>query len=179
MRTYAYRGRIIYTLPPPEVKAQFEEVQRMLGVKALSDWYRVDQKAVQRVSESSPFQEVMRVYKKSLSNAVTQMYPNDPVEAWRLPSDGKPDVPRGLLEDFALRTKFFEWLGDRLNIKSPEDWYSKGAEEVSRAGGKRLLFHYSDSVARMAMDLVRDYPWQPWRFRTPPSVRFTIVSALR
>src|SRR5690242_12508094 len=68
-----------------------------------------------------------------------------------LPRENKIDHGRG----------FMDWLGQRMGVKSLEDWYEVSSNELEKNGGSGLLNMYGRFPAQWIHSL---YPEHPWNF---------------
>ena len=57
------------------------------------------------------------------------------------------------------------WLGEKLGIRNPEDWYkTTGKEFASNGGGGLLTEYYQGSPSAAVMEYLPDYNWHREKF---------------
>lgn len=71
--------------------------------------------------------------------------------------------------DMSHQRLFFDQLGNKLNIKHPDDWYQQISwRSIIEAGGSALLKHYKSSPFAALKTVYPDHDWKPWRFSAVP-----------
>ena len=66
----------------------------------------------------------MKVYKKSNINLIKSVFPNYQWLPWKF-----NQTPKGFWNDANNTKEYMDWLSNKLNIKTMEDWY-KVTQEV-------------------------------------------------
>src|SRR5690242_1908776 len=54
---------------------------------------------------------------------------------------GTPNVP-GVWKSKRNHKIFFDWLGNELGFKSPDDWYNISLQQIKENGGEKLISKY-------------------------------------
>ena len=57
-----------------------------------------------------------------------------------------------------------EYLGDKLNFKSMEDWYKISIHDFRNNEGNGLLVFYGNSPSKCVMEVFPKKKWLPWLF---------------
>eukprot|EP01027_Heterolobosea_sp_BB2_P026356 GEZU01040587.1.p1 GENE.GEZU01040587.1~~GEZU01040587.1.p1 ORF type:complete len:509 (-),score=114.87 GEZU01040587.1:129-1430(-) len=138
----------------------FDWAARQLNVAKPDDWYNVSGKDVAELGGGGGF--LYTYYGGSLYKALCAVYPeHGEWLPWRFRV-----VPSGFWMDKANQRRFLEWAAKQLQVRSPDDWYSKVShEDICRLGGARLLRgYYNDSLPRALVAIFPEVEWQPWRF---------------
>jgi hypothetical protein len=58
-------------------------------------------------------------------------------------------------------------LGEKLNIKSVDEWYKVTRKDFSEHKGDGLLALYDRSVRQAITALMNDIQWEVWKFSSP------------
>jgi hypothetical protein len=127
-----------------------------LDIGPIESWYNVKPKEVRYWGGSA----MLEIYGDSFRNALRAGYPETQWE------EAKPIMPPGFWSDSQNRFQFMEWIRDKFDIRSMEDWYRVRPMEILELGGAPLL-RASGGLGK-ALELT--YPqvkWQIWRFESP------------
>jgi hypothetical protein len=61
-----------------------------------------------------------------------------------------------------------KWLGQKLGIRRPSDWYGVTNDDFRNNKGGAFLIHYDSTVSAAIMSYLPNYDWKEWMFdRTP------------
>jgi hypothetical protein len=64
---------------------------------------------------------------------------------------------------------WYDSVSQRLNLKSPEDWYNVSRKDLRRVGGHFIVDNYfNGSIARALIHLYPNYEWEIWKFKAVP-----------
>jgi hypothetical protein len=86
-----------------------------LQFKHWEDWYSVTQSAIEQHGGAS----LLRMYDDSPPLLITSVFSEHAWLIWRFQV-----VPKGFWQDEKNQRKFMEWLQNKLQLNSWEDWYS-------------------------------------------------------
>ena len=56
------------------------------------------------------------------------------------------------------------WLSEKLNIKTMEDWYKVTKNDIIKNYGDTLITFYYSSYINLIMNSYPNYKWLPWKF---------------
>jgi hypothetical protein len=114
--------------------------------------------------ELAPASPILKHYNGSLCEALKTAYKDHMWHEWRFGA-----VPKSYWENFANRQEFMSWLGKKLNIAEPSNWYLVTTRDFADNGGSGLLrHHYQDSVSNAVMQTFPHHAWLPWKFKLTP-----------
>lgn len=124
----------------------FENLGKEVNVKNMDDWYKVQiSDIVERGGKL-----IVRKYQYSMLKTMCCLFPEHRWLLWRF----NESLPNGTWNDISLQRQFFDWIGETLNIKQREDWFSVTADEVVAMGDHKLLHtHYGDSLIKAIMSV--------------------------
>lgn len=123
-----------------------------LGINTLDDWYMVDLRDVMKMGGSTL---INSYYGGSLVKMLMALYPQHKWQLWRFE---KP--PSGFWDDVQNQKHFFEWLGQYLGIKSPDEWLNVDTITIANHGGAKLLKLYGNSLSKALHTLFPHFPWK-------------------
>src|SRR5690606_6973960 len=100
----------------------------------------------------------------SPQGAVIDFMPDYPWKGWLFRS-----TSQRFWQSKQNRLDYMDWLGDKLGLKTTDDWYkvSRSHFHTNRGGGM-LANYYGDSVFRALRESAPDTHWIPWGFHTVP-----------
>ena len=79
-------------------------------------------------------------------------------------------TPKNYWLNIENQRKYFDWLSNKLNIKSMEDWYNIRIEEVDSIYGATLINTHYNGLLYSALKLIYpNYEWIPWKFQIFPN----------
>ena len=61
---------------------------------------------------------------------------------------------------------YLDWLSNKLNIKTMEDWYNVTWKDLIDNNGKGLVNNYDNSHVKAITTIYSDYKWLPWLFHS-------------
>ena len=92
-------------------------------------------------------------------------------------------IPKGFWNDVNNVKEYMNWLSDKLNIKTMEDWYKVSKEvksikyikinyykikDIIENYGSSLIKHYNESIINLIKSAYPNYNWLPWKFNHAP-----------
>jgi hypothetical protein len=78
-------------------------------------------------------------------------------------------VPVGYWNDVKHHRLYFDWLGQQLQYKKPQDWYRIHLDDMIKHRGGGLLTHYYGNSPSLAISTVYpNYDWKLWKFPSVP-----------
>ena len=143
-----------------------------LNLSSPSDWYNLSELVKKFFSTFLIFfQEFSKVggspllstYKNSISTMVTSILPELGLLPWKF-----NNTPEKAWKDHKLQKTFLEWASKELNIQDIEDWYKVTVDDFKKIGGASLLAQYDNSLSSMLSSVLKELPWQLWKFQTSP-----------
>jgi hypothetical protein len=123
------------------------------------DWYRINNDDF-RQHKGGAF---LLHYQSSISNAVKQHVPSFKFNEWMFAK-----TPKGFWNDHKNRVRYVKWLGQKLGIKTKQQWYDITRKDFEENHGNQLIKCYDGSPLGVVMDCVRNYKWEEWRFARVP-----------
>ena len=99
----------------------FDVLGKKLGLKELSEWYRV---GMGHFQEHKPL-FAKKVCISSLTTALQSAYPTHEWILWKF-----DQVPQGFWDIHENQKSFIEWAGKQLQIQCLEDWYAISETKV-------------------------------------------------
>src|SRR5690348_12861840 len=110
----------------------FEKLGVQLGYEQMEDWYNITLEDVHKHGG----QELLANY-NSIPSALQTAFPEHTWMFWKFLR-----VPHGYWKVTENQRKFVDWLGQKLEYKSLDDWYNVTQEDIHKHGGTRLLVGY-------------------------------------
>lgn len=78
-------------------------------------------------------------------------------------------APNGYWKVRDHRVRYLTWLGERLQIEQPEQWYKvTAADFFNNNGGGLLNNEFNGSVQAVLIDYIPRHPWKAWLFQSVP-----------
>ena len=78
-------------------------------------------------------------------------------------------APNGFWKSRENRISYLDWLGDKLDVMAPSDWYGiTAADFFNNSGGGLLNNEFKGSVQAVLIDYMPAYPWKAWLFQSVP-----------
>ncbi len=134
---------------------------RQLGVEHPDDWYAVTK--ADFVSNAGGGM-LHGCFGDSVSAAVIEYLPRRRWRLWRFAS-----VPQGFWLKAENRVAYLGWLGKRLRIRSPEQWYLVTTQKIAEHMGVSLVAYYGYSMLNIMREYLPEFDWKPWLFRRVPA----------
>src|SRR6266540_3951192 len=130
------------------------------GFTQMEDWYRVTRRHFKRHRGGGL---LGRKFHDSPSALLKDVFPYYDWKEWLF-----VHVPRCFWQQRANRRRYFDWLGQQLGYRRPEDWYRLTQDQLIAHGGARPLKPFGDSLLPLLKDYLPEYEWLEWRFRQVP-----------
>jgi hypothetical protein len=147
---------------PRNHKRYMQWLGRRLGFRKPDDWYRVTINDF-KDNHGSGFLSVC--YDSSPILAVTTNFPDHDWKEWLFTA-----TPHGFWDDPRNRNRYMQWLGRRLGIRKPDDWYRVTSHDFRNNHGRGMLsLHYADSPVLAVTANFPDHDWKEWLFPVTPS----------
>lgn len=126
------------------------------GFKSEEDWYKLTRKMVLDVGGA----ELIKYYDQSPIKLLRSTFPDYDWKPWLL-----PNPPRNYWQNLDNLKLYFDWLSEKLGIKTLEDWYKIDYKNLYEFGfgGKAYLY-------QSLVKIYPDYDWKPWLFKNSPRV---------
>jgi hypothetical protein len=131
-----------------------------LGFTQPEDWYRVTRRHFQRHRGGGL---LGRKFHDSPSALLKDVFPYYDWKEWLF-----VHAPSRFWQQRANRLRYFDWLGQQLGYRRPEEWYRLTQDQLTAHGGARLLKPFGDPLLPLLKDYLPEYEWLEWRFRQVP-----------
>ena len=97
----------------------------------------------------------------SLYSALKSIYPNYEWIPWKFQR-----IPKNYWLNIENQRKYFNWLSNKLNIKSNEDWYNVKLSDIENNGGSSLLKnYYENSLFKSLKSIYPNIKFDQWKFK--------------
>jgi len=139
-------------------RAFMEEISPKLGVKELSDWYKVSNQLLVDHGASG----LLTRYGGSLSALLAKLYPDYKWDPMRF-----SQVPRNYWRSIENQRAYLDSILPKLGMKKGGDlegWYKVTTGEIEELGGGALLKLYQGSLPALLAKVYPDYEWNLWRY---------------
>ena len=126
----------------------------------MDDWSII---SVDQVEKEGGF-SVIKLHNGSLIKALMSIYPEHTWKVWTFKK-----VPKNYWSDKKNQRIFFDWLANKLQVKSVEDWYKVKPSDIINNGGTVLLcdiYHYS--IINALVSVYPEMPLHVWKFDKVP-----------
>lgn len=133
-----------------------DELAVALNIATMDDWYAVTQAQICDHGGGG----LISKYNSSPSKMITSILTEHTWELQRFLHS-----PKGMLEEVRSQRELLNSIGQKLCIKSMEDWYNVTGSEIREHGGKGLLQKYRNSSSRMITSVFSDHKWNLLQFR--------------
>lgn len=77
-------------------------------------------------------------------------------------------TPKGYWSDISNQKTYMNWLFNKLNYKTIEDWYNVTGQDIIGNHGGGLLEKYKGSPIKLLSSVFPEYNWLPWKFHSIP-----------
>jgi hypothetical protein len=135
-------------------------IAESFGIKFLEDWYEITAERIRKMGGK----QLMDIHSNSIHKLLQSTCFEVEWQPWRFV---QTNFGRwGTMEN---QRKFLDWLGSKIGIQEPSQWYEVSGEEIIARGGIHLLNHYSKSPYKMLQAIYPEHEWQPWRFSRIPN----------
>jgi hypothetical protein len=127
----------------------------VLNYNQIEDWYNITKQnfannygeGLLSIYNSSPIQLLQNLQPKY--NWKFWLFKNKPYRCW----ESKENI-----------LQYLDWLKEKLNYTSMEDWYKVSTKDFEDNYGEGLLARYNECRIKCLQD-VYEYNWLPWKFR--------------
>lgn len=142
-------------------RAYMKWLGKQLGYRTTEDWYNISKQDFHRNFGGGL---LANYYRDSPQEAVLDYMPDHPWKCWLFRS-----TPQGFWQEKQNRITYMDWLGEKLGLKTLDDWYIVSRSHFhSNRGGGMLANYYGDSVFRALKEYAPTKKWLPWQFPTVP-----------
>jgi len=129
---------------------------RQLGYRTIEDWYRIKYKHFRK---NNGYVMLNTYFSGSPSQAVMETFPEYDWKPWLF-----IQVPNGYWDNAHNRQEYMEWLGNKLNITTPVDWYNVTKKVFEKNNVKSFLNYYAGSPTAAIIDYIPDFEFHEWFF---------------
>lgn len=140
-------------------RAYMKWLAAQLNIRRPDDWYRVTNKDFTRHKGGAFLLE----YRSTVSAAVMACHPRYPWKEWLFDK-----TPKKFWKSTANRRRYMDWLGERIGVRQPDDWYAVTVNDFKAHRGRQFLKLYRNSPLAAVKHLYPDHDWQEWRFARVP-----------
>ncbi len=130
-----------------------------LGFRDPEDWYQVTNKHFADNKGGA----LMLCYDSTVSAAVMDYLPDYDWKEWMFSK-----TPKGFWDKKKNRRRYLKWLGKRLGLKKPDDWYSVTCNDFDANYGNQLRKRYQGSTSALIKDCFPRRTWNEWMFDRVP-----------
>ena len=142
-------------------RAYMQWLEKRLGIERPDQWYGVTKADFVKNAGDGM---LANYFRDRVSAAVMEYLPRRRWYLWRFAS-----VPQGFWLKLENRIAYLDWLGKRLRIRSPEQWYGVTTETISAHYGASLVAYHRHSTLNIMREYLPEFDWKPWLFRRVPS----------
>jgi hypothetical protein len=136
----------------------FDWLAEEFQIKTKEDWLGID---IKKYKQNGAWGLLNACYDGSPSKALSSIYSDTTWEIWRFQY-----VPRGYWDSLEHQREFFDWIFEKMDAISWEDWYSISNEVVHSFGGEPLLHdYYGGSLINALAKIYPEFQWQAWKFQ--------------
>jgi hypothetical protein len=124
------------------------------------DWYNITKATLIRHGGRG----LLHYYGGSPSACLMYSIPDIDWQMWRFEK-----VPHGYWDEIYNQRKYFDWLAERKDMKTPQEWYSLTDQDIIENGGNGLMINRYQGSKYLALNAIYpDTHWQPWKFDKIP-----------
>ncbi len=131
-----------------------------LGFESVQDWYKI---TTDNVKGHRGGGVLKYAWNSSIIAGVRDCFPEYDWKDWLFGM-----CPRTFWCNRKNHTLYMNWLGQRLGIRRPEDWYNITNEDFIKNKGGAFLLHYNCTISAAVMAHQPDYDWKEWLFKKIP-----------
>lgn len=131
-----------------------------LGFRKPEDWYRL---TTDHLKQNRGGGLLLNCWHSSAIYGVKECFPEHDWKDWLFRY-----CPRSFWKDDRNHRAYMKWLGQRLGIRKPGDWYNVTNNDFTRNKGGAFLLHYRSSVSAAVMAYLPNHDWTPWCFKKIP-----------
>ena len=130
----------------------------ILGYTKPEHWYGI---SIYDFRKNKGYGLLNGYYDSSFRKFLKKIYPEYEWLEWRF-----TQTTKCYFDNFDNHKKFVEYLKQKLNYKTKEDWYKLSGELIYKYGGGGLLCnHYGNSTYMFLTKIFPDYKFLPWKFK--------------
>lgn len=122
------------------------------GLEDMEGWYSIDKLDVAHAGG----QKLLNQYGDSLRNTLTSVFPEKNWHFWRFSQN-----PKGLWENEENVLQYLQWAGERLGVKSPQDWLNVSPKRLVELDGTSLLTKYGGMLGLLR----KFFPENNWELK--------------
>eukprot|EP01122_Echinamoeba_exundans_P013866 TRINITY_DN6123_c0_g1_i2.p1 TRINITY_DN6123_c0_g1~~TRINITY_DN6123_c0_g1_i2.p1 ORF type:complete len:408 (-),score=47.96 TRINITY_DN6123_c0_g1_i2:418-1641(-) len=139
-----------------------EWIQKQEGMKSLEDWYSIK---IGQLETKYSMRPVLERYSRSLSRALSSLYPDHSWEEWRF----NRKTPRGFWNDVKNQRRFLQSVGKKIGVVSMEDWYRVELKSVAAQSLPSFFgAQYSWSLPAALKAAFPEHEFLDWKFEKLP-----------
>ncbi len=146
--------------PPGKSPGYLLWLGEQLGFESVQDWYRI---TTDNVKLHRGGGVLKYAWNSSIIAGVRDCFPEYDWKDWLFGM-----CPRTFWSNRKNHRLYMNWLGQRLGIPRPEDWYNVTNEDFIKNKGGAFLLHYNCTISAAVMAHLPDYDWKEWLFRKIP-----------
>jgi hypothetical protein len=132
----------------------------------MEDWYQITKTII--VANKGGY--LLNTYGYSPSRALAAVYPQYKWEPWKF-----LNVPKYFWQYPTNQGNYLNSLGNKLGVKTLEDWYNVSFEVVRDNQGAGLLDRFHSSMYRCLQSAYPEHTWFPWKFSCVPGRFWTKI----
>jgi len=140
---------------PQQVLQFMESVKSELGVKEMTDWYKVTVRELRAVGGRG----ILARYGDSILNILKTIYPYYEWKPWMFRA-----VPRSFWTTEASVKEYVKWLETQLGISAMEDWYNISSKEVSLYYNGATILAKHGGLSGLLKFVYPEFPWDMQHF---------------
>ncbi|MCP4659822.1 MAG: hypothetical protein GY856_30840 [bacterium] len=136
-----------------------EWLRKRLGFEKMEDWYALTPELLGQHYGGGLF----AAYGGRIFDLVEDTFPEYHWHGWLFRR-----VPVDFWDDLMNQRRYLEWLGRKLRIERPEDWYQVTSTAFVANRGIPMLRRYNGSYVRALTSCFPEYELLEWRFQRLP-----------
>ena len=141
-------------------KLYAEWLFKKLGYKTMEDWYKI---STNIIAQNYGGGLLASKYKNSVIQFLQAIYPEIEWVPWKFDK-----APNAYWNDTKNHKIYMEWLFNKLDYKTMEDWYKITADIINNNYGNRLLKYYNSSTIHLLESIYPEIEWVPWKLKSTP-----------
>ena len=131
-----------------------DELYSILNLKSLGDW----QYSKKLIIKKRGGKRLLLNYSNNMRNLLPSIYPNYP---WEFDNILRYHYDNEFLSSIENQKKFLNYLMEKFNLNSIDDWKKISRNKLLENGAQRLLAHYSNDMKKLLTSL---YPHHNFSF---------------
>jgi hypothetical protein len=130
-----------------------------LGYTKIEDWYKCTRDKLTELGGNQMFKKF-----KNLITILNLIYENKyNFLEWKF-----VQISPECWNDKKFQLKYMNWLYEKLNFNSMEDWYKITQNDLRNNYGRGLLYVFKESILNILNNVYEEYIWLPWKFYKIP-----------